>query len=124
MKHTPGPWKHRPCPKDNDPVQEQRFPFWIDGTNHMGRQFRCPVADIRGLDNSTTEANARLIAAAPELLEACKEALSAITHLPDRKRTLSIYNQDVRGNFTEAAHKMRRDMAEILHMAIGKATGE
>jgi hypothetical protein len=57
MKHTPGPWKteinisvHRPC------VRAGKDETWEVSASAIG--------------NST--ANARLIAAAPDLLEACK----------------------------------------------------
>lgn len=61
MKHTPGPWKF----------------------NHVG-EFDIEVADQKGRlvcdlgQWDEQEANARLIAASPELLEGCKIALEAM----------------------------------------------
>jgi hypothetical protein len=68
VKHTPGPWS-------NTPLQDT---IWANSGNTKV----CTVADLpwkehpitgrRSSDAETEQANARLIAAAPELLEACK----------------------------------------------------
>jgi len=58
-KHTPGPWT-----SDWD---DNGF-FWIDPIH----------ASLSGCPGDDAEANARLIAAAPELLEACKAAEESI----------------------------------------------
>ena len=66
MKPTPGPWtiKH----------EEAAFPLvWANGE---------VIAETYGIP-TRCQANARLIAAAPDLLAACKEALTAF------------YNQDI-----------------------------
>lgn len=57
-KHTPGPWRV---------VVEEEYDDYlvVDKDNHC-------IADILPL------ANARLIAAAPDLLEACKDALNSL----------------------------------------------
>lgn len=63
MKHTPGPWKKRPhfTPAGNAIV--------VDSSN-IG------IAGVFGKSHEQdAEANAALIAAAPELLEACKMIL-------------------------------------------------
>jgi hypothetical protein len=60
--HTPGPWK----------VQDDRT---TDGTF---RVFPHEGPSICNLRHGEMEANARLIAAAPELLRACEEALNAL----------------------------------------------
>ena len=57
MKHTPGPWKARACPK-----------LWAVDCTDMGG------GPILHTDN---EANARLIAAAPQMLEALMELRDA-----------------------------------------------
>ena len=61
MKHTPGKWT----------VQPFKHQIFIDSDNHY-------IADMFKEHQSREEqlANANLIAAAPELLEACKDALS------------------------------------------------
>jgi len=61
-RHTPGPWE-------------------ILGFGHIYSATAINIASTRGslvLELNEMEANARLIAAAPDLLEACKEALAAI----------------------------------------------
>ena len=58
-EHTPGPWAIRDAP---DEIRNAAVEYWIDGD--VGG---VPIADIK--TNGATQANARLIAAAPELLE-------------------------------------------------------
>src|SRR4029078_8318433 len=57
QKHTPGPWEH-----DGDEVYRI--------TSEINSHPICTIDDLNGDDEM--EANARLIASAPELLEACK----------------------------------------------------
>ncbi len=59
-KHTPGPWKPT---YESDPYR------LVDHTD--GRE----IAAVSGVDNENRDANARLIAAAPDLLEALKGLL-------------------------------------------------
>lgn len=64
IKHTPGPWR-----KQNHTILPNEFFITQDFFNESQREFICHVAD----GNQSTEeieANAKLIAAAPELLEA------------------------------------------------------
>jgi len=73
-KHTPGPWK-----------------WW---TTHEGAHRINPhkgglviaSCDTRNPFSEEQEANARLIAAAPDLLEACKAALFEITDIERQGR--------------------------------------
>ena len=61
--HTPGPWTYP------------------GGTgNFVGGPDRLRIADLGGLERSPEErqANARLIAAAPDLLAACKSVLDSV----------------------------------------------
>ena len=65
MKHTPGPWK----------IDENKaYPVGVIQDDEMG----LGIAEI-GEWNSRNIANARLIAAAPDLLEACKLAFERLT---------------------------------------------
>jgi len=67
-KHTPGPWKFVPHMKDH------RI-FAVKKTKYHRTKTICDLYDNPQRPQEF-EANARLIAAAPELLYACKEALA------------------------------------------------
>ena len=84
MKHTPGPWKadrmyHGPKEKD------RRCGFIVNGPDENQQDLPLRICDLRvpsGMDGFREgQANARLIAAAPELLEALREVVS----ISDRK---------------------------------------
>lgn len=75
-KHTPGPWtiekERHTGPNDQTSVTYEiktRMPVYPKGTLEM---------DVYIADNISSEANARLIAAAPELLTACKGLLNLL----------------------------------------------
>jgi hypothetical protein len=68
-QHTPGPWITKP---ETAYVDSQ---VWADGLL---------IAEVNGKGLEETASNARLIAAAPELLAACERALIAIEALPPR----------------------------------------
>lgn len=68
MAHTPGPWEARNV--------SQRWIEILGGPDEDGTREIIGTAlptDINRGVTPTSQANARLIAAAPELLEACKE---------------------------------------------------
>jgi len=75
MKHTPGPWKEERCHAANIvDVYDGHIIREGDGWRiPNGINLICTVAHVGTAQ--ATNANARLIAAAPELLEACKRAL-------------------------------------------------
>ena len=86
--HTPGPWS---C----DPSDHRR----IRASNRWSGKGTVTMADVFGPDHEETEANARLIAASPCLLEACERLLDAIdAEYPDGKV----------GSKTDAAYKAAR----------------
>ena len=58
-KHTPGPWGWDSTVWDYDPVQEAPWLVTTEGDRVLSGSIQC-----------TSKANARLIAAAPDLLEA------------------------------------------------------
>ena len=66
-KHTPGPW------------MESSFEVW---SPLNGKRFGKVVADLRRADGTSDEAkaNARLIAAAPELLDELRKCRNVIAH--------------------------------------------
>lgn len=65
MSHTPGPW-----------VYVDDFSVRVPLDDDLGMV----IADCDGNDIVETEANGRLIAAAPDLLEACEMALEFISN--------------------------------------------
>jgi hypothetical protein len=66
--HTPGPWKALPD------TGSESFAFEVTGQRMEG------VALVYAYD-TPSDANARLIAAAPDLLEALRDALTGFTDL-------------------------------------------
>ena len=88
MGHTPGPWNNSGG-------------YITDATG-------TEIADVEWAGSEPEgKANARLIAAAPELLAACREAVSAITYL--------LSNDDDDPNYA--------DTLNTLAAAISKAEG-
>lgn len=73
-KHTPGPWKHVPRARDGhaDIIQHKGNPFIQVGAPWA----ESPVIDYPHENEQT--ANARMVAAAPDLLYALKEAKSML----------------------------------------------
>jgi hypothetical protein len=69
-EHTPGPWKQ------NGPE------IYAPEAYRHGSQFYDIAHSVNYMDDEGT-ANAHLIAAAPELLEACKTAAELIERLPE-----------------------------------------
>ncbi len=72
--HTPGPWTLQELPHDHD---------FRTGVNYTVRDaWNCCLAQVGHVDalhdGEETEANARLIAAAPELLEALRKWIARV----------------------------------------------
>ena len=69
--HTPGPWKARK-------IDDQCWAIDSNGDPNIGHESWTDMVIVHGCDDEpdqgsvVSEANARLIAAAPELLEACQ----------------------------------------------------
>lgn len=97
MKHTPGPW----------------YTIWVDGTYVIdANSGKTDVAHVLNRGNpDTTEANARLIAAAPQMLAALDDCIT-------NENCTAIATCDV-------AYMIRRFKAinEICSAAIAKAEG-
>lgn len=72
-KHTKGPWRVKPLPSNVDGCREIQAGKSGD---FRQAQWRYGIASTHGRDpDSEDEANARLIASAPDLLEALKQAV-------------------------------------------------
>lgn len=102
IKYTPGPWTQGWSKNGIDCV-------WLDGKTE-------PVSGM-GDDNDwidcVTEANARLIAAAPQLLEASMRVLEWFEAEDDHSKA-DFYQR----------MQMCRDAEEMIRSAIAKALGE
>lgn len=96
MTHTQGPWIAR-----ENPAQDGKHSHWIDSDQPLA----FPLAEVRWYKDGESDANARLIAAAPELLAACQHALEDL-------QTLDAADSKVCGILPE------------LRAAIAKATGD
>lgn len=69
QKHTPGPWRYWPCKVDSTltpPMYD-----YVQFASPIGHVFRAPIQFL-------SEADARLLAAAPDLLEALKDCRRAL----------------------------------------------
>ena len=95
--HTPGPWK----------VETAQRGFVIAAT-HIDYD----MAVVRDVGNENNEANAHLIAAAPDLLEAAKLVVAWYEAEDDHSKA------DFRQRM-----QMCRDSEDALRSAIAKATG-
>ena len=71
VEHTPGPWTIKPNPREIDIAPA--FQNTLQVIAFAGTEDEEFIAEL------SHESNARLIAAAPELLEACKEAFGVLT---------------------------------------------
>lgn len=101
VKHTPGPWEARPWPRD-----EGKFQIWGSHPGSKGSTFRAWVASVRAgeLSDETNEANARLIAAAPDMLKILKRIASSV-------------------DFNGTCHPLFDGMQKQMTDAIAKAEG-
>ena len=75
--HTPGPWKHDPevtDPQTLDTAPEVSAPQPNGSCRYICRLFGVAPSVIE-----ETQANARLIASAPDLLAACKQVIAALS---------------------------------------------
>jgi hypothetical protein len=104
-EHTPGPWvvAESGLSVTTKPEPTKTIPLSLSGQAGSERmEMRASViARCGGMPDS--KANARLIAAAPELLEACKEALE---------------------HFNKYVPGIALDCVDSLRMAINRATGK
>lgn len=107
-KHTPGPWEF-----DGNCVWADAIQGYVADpqTEDILSGEYVPLSEAQ----EQWEANARLIAAAPELLEALQEAYGAPTDLTNAKCHVGITT-------VERCHRCSRELK--ARAAIAKATGE
>ncbi len=102
--HTPGPWEANDTLLASDDIVEV---FHV--RDETGEK---PVADVYSYENrDEARANAVLISAAPEMLEALQQALVALDM------------DDAFGADIDARHVAEEDAYHLLTSAIAKATG-
>ena len=110
-KHTPGPWKWH---KDEAMI-ESAMPNFRNEYEH--------ICDFRthALNGSYNEADAQLIAAAPELLEACEAMVGWFNHPEIRFKMCD----GGRGNLGEqsAYHRMMQAARHAITKATQSTTG-
>ena len=115
-KHTPGPW-HFHMARNDGAVRT----FWVNAEYEIPAGKRqhavCELYDVfhQGEHQADAEANARLIAAAPELLRSCREALASSELWMD---------WDNVGGEHEGEAEACASVVQRLKAAIAKATGE
>ena len=121
MSHTPGPWKVEKRGADGigypitEPVSVGAFPWLV---NVPAPPFALgAVGALVCYENG--EANARLMAAAPDLLEACAKAEAGIS---DWRLGAQHKDHDDYRHMT-AAEPYLRSVLDSLHAAIRKAEG-
>lgn len=85
-KHTQGPWKWT----NGWAMGSSDEPGHSCVQNNKGQLvfYSCDGCNLIG-DDPEDLANARLIAAAPDLLDACERALEAIEKYPDKKHPMT-----------------------------------
>lgn len=99
-KHTPGPWTYGGHLFDSRIMAEEAPSSWSSRT----------IAVVDHTEDEMGEANAHLIAAAPDLLAACTHALNAlerVAHTVDREELDAVV-----------------EVAALTRAAIAKARGE
>lgn len=109
---TPGPWEARSQPWATGHL-------WLVGRKEHG----CEHTLVRvfqpfGRPTGTSEANARLIAAAPELYDACVDTLDALNRLRDG------FELSPRNTVRDAALLMIDQHVDLLETALFKARGD
>jgi hypothetical protein len=100
--HTPGPWHATPSPKGGHNI--------YDADNNVPAIART----YRIADDATVEANARLIAAAPDLLEALQIIVANARMVPD----------PTMDGATDCFAVPLGDIEIVAHAAIAHATGD
>lgn len=91
--HSPAPWTFRPNPCE---CPDCTASHWIDGhPDAPGATLGKPIAEVREYHKGESEANARLIAAAPELADALERLLAYAQTRANSKGDLFVHVRDV-----------------------------
>ena len=108
--HTPGPWHW------NNPDRYRQFAGKFSGTAvyAKGYAFDWRIAEIQGPNKDTEIATARLIAAAPELLEHAAADVDELEYYVD--------NPSAWDSFDDGVSEMLRKVVTRARAAIAKAT--
>lgn len=78
MKHTKAPWVARKA-YGSEEIFADSVTWMVNGGDLTNKETRTYIAECGAHDKS--EANANLIAAAPDLLESCKEMKNHFVHI-------------------------------------------
>lgn len=116
VTHTPGPWRPRDYLNNDGDIW---IDCWASGKRDKSLGGTLAVALHTGCGAGDMHANARLIAASPDLLTACQAAEQCITDLFDvYGRGCSMLVLD------EAVKSLRDDALKLIKQAVAKATKE
>ena len=117
MNHTPGPWQYKP---EDDGV------YWTDSKSITTSDGSAIVAvGTRGWGEAAALANARLIAAAPDLLEALKALLPDIREMAQPQSVYGYFHGGDPRNFTPDGDSSPEERASHkAACAAYEATGE
>lgn len=123
-KHTPGPWKFekrggsgRAAIEHNIPETDYPFAVWIPSPPFVMGSLGCLVCKTNGICPDESEANARLIAAAPDLLEALKTTQFGFNHR--RCNVCAGWNMGPNGE-TDMIHTKECPVRKAIAKAEGK----
>lgn len=114
-KHTAGPWKVRLDAVTADRGHKRH------AIESVGGFWTAEV--VGGIDREQQAANARLIASAPELLEALQELAACHTESAGLTMSMAV-NQDEFNAMLERSHEWVERAVAAARAAIAKATGE
>ena len=127
MKHTPGPWHYGHSAHNHldHLAGKAPDPWFFVGCPEDAYTPDLSVAiitysgelygeEVVEKERALAEANARLIAAAPDLLEACKEAHEALKDIINAADNGEPYNaQELHGEFLDACNKAYRAVSMV-----------
>ena len=122
-KHTPGPWVILKGYDGTVEVSASR-PYRINNIS-AGTPLICYVYQHPKFDGFSSQANANLIAAAPELLEACKNLLTLTQLMANNEyEDIALVEFEIFSEITKSTRRLAlADELAKARAAIAKATG-